>query len=167
MVAFTLYNNPVVSTITDTAEASVRAAAVENGAPTEFPMTPDGDSAATSREPGETAPAEGELKRRTLGAKLVSFVKRLRYGKPPHPDREIRHIENQEEMIKWLRINAKLLTPVHSFYRGIALGLGIVVGTGIVLSLLIHLFAKLALVPLFGDFARQILNYLEATNGAH
>ncbi len=120
-----------------------------------------------AEESAEKHPHLPEEKRQGFGGKLVAFIRRWRYGKPPHPDREIRHIQNQEEMIRWLRINARLLTPLHSFYRGIALGLGIVVGTGIVLSLLIHLFAKLALVPLIGDFARQILNYLEATNGTH
>jgi hypothetical protein len=99
-----------------------------------------------------------------LFRRFISFFKRFRYRREPHPDIEVRHVENQEELIKWLRVNAKLMTPIHSFYRGIALGLGLAIGTGFVLSLLIHLLTKLALIPLIGDFAKQILDYLEMTN---
>ncbi len=98
-----------------------------------------------------------------LYRKLVSILQRLKYRRVPHPDIEIRHVENQEELIKWLRVNAKLMTPLHSFYRGIGLGLGLAIGTTFILSLLIHLLAQLSLAPLIGDFAKQILDYLETT----
>lgn len=159
-----MYNCCVPVNLSDSEISGADAASDEesSNAPGAFPDDETADAADNSNSDSESSlPAS----KRSIGFKLIAFLKRWRHGKPPHPDREIRHIENQEEMIKWLRINAKLLTPLHSFYRGIALGLGIVVGTGIVLSLLIHLFAQLALVPIFGDFARQILNYLESTNG--
>ena len=95
--------------------------------------------------------------------RICHFFKRFNYRHEPHPDIEVRHVENQEELIKWLRVNAKLMTPLHSFYRGVVLGLGLAIGTGFVLSVLIHLLAKLALVPLIGDFAKQILDYLETS----
>ena len=93
---------------------------------------------------------------------ILDFLRRCRYRRQPHPDIEVRHVENQEELIKWLHLNAKLMTPLHSFYRGIALGFGIAIGTGVVLSLIIHLLTTLSLVPLVGDFAKEILDYLES-----
>jgi len=100
-------------------------------------------------------------------AAVLTYIRNLRLRKMPHPDPEIRHLENQEELIKWLRIQARLLTPLHSFYRGIAIGLGVMIGTGLVLSIIVHLLSQLALAPLVGDFAKQIMEYLEtATNGS-
>ena len=102
---------------------------------------------------------------KAFGSYVLDLFRKLRGYRVPHPDIEVRHVENQEELIKWLRVNAKLLTPLHSFYRGIALGFGLAIGTGVVLSLLVHLLTRLALVPLIGDFAKEILDYLGSVNG--
>jgi len=116
----------------------------------------------TSRESHELPRSDGADGKKQVSwhKSVVGFFAKLRRRRVPHPDPSVRHLENQEELIKWLRIQARLLTPVHSFYRGIATGLGVIVGTTIVLSVILAILGKLALVPIIGEFARDILDYI-------
>ena len=104
----------------------------------------------------------GSRWKRFVNGFLAGFRKR----RAPHPDPSIRHLENQEELIKWIRIQSKFLSPLYSFYRGVFTGLGFVIGTTLVLSLLLAALGKLALVPIIGQFAKDILDYIAQTKGA-
>lgn len=97
---------------------------------------------------------------------VAGWLGKLWKRRAPHPDPSIRHLENQEELIKWLRLQAKLLTPLYSFGRGIATGLGFVIGTTLVLSVLLAILGKLSLVPIVGQFAKDILDYIGTAHQA-
>ena len=52
-----------------------------------------------------------------------------------------------------------------SFLKGVAFGLGSLVGAGIVLSLLLYLLSQVEFIPVIGEWATQIINIVEKNQG--
>lgn len=65
---------------------------------------------------------------------------------------------------RWLQVhNSVPRLIVFQLYRGLAFGLGTVLGATVVLSILIWSLSQIDFIPVIGDWAREILVILEPT----
>ncbi len=51
-----------------------------------------------------------------------------------------------------------------NFLGGISWSIGAWIGTTIIVAILVFLLSKVNLIPLIGDFVRDIMNYIAKTN---
>lgn len=65
---------------------------------------------------------------------------------------------------RWLRIhNSMGRLVMFQLYRGLAFGLGTVLGATVVLSLVVWSLSQINFIPVIGDWAAQILEVIEPT----
>lgn len=63
---------------------------------------------------------------------------------------------------RYIRINNSLWRLVlFQFTRGLAFGLGSVLGASILVSLLLWWLAQFEFIPVLGDFTRQLIDWIE------
>lgn len=63
---------------------------------------------------------------------------------------------------RYIRINNSLLLLIgFQFMRGLAFGLGSVLGASILVSILLWWLAQFELIPIVGGFARQLIDWIE------
>lgn len=77
----------------------------------------------------------------------------------PNLAEETRHLShNIASLIKQQGIT-------RSFFRGVAAGLGSVVGATIVVAILALVLRNIQLIPVIGDWVAQIVEYVKASTG--
>jgi hypothetical protein len=59
-------------------------------------------------------------------------------------------------------LNSPLRMLAHQFVRGLALGLGTVVGASILVSVSVYLLSQVDFIPILGDWAAEIAREIEA-----
>ncbi len=71
---------------------------------------------------------------------------------------EVRRLNNH----RFMRIHNSTLTLVwFQFLRGLAFGLGTVIGASALVSVLVVLLSQVEVIPIIGDYATQIIREIE------
>lgn len=66
---------------------------------------------------------------------------------------------------RFIRVHNSLWRLVlFQFTRGLAFGLGSVLGASILVSLLVWWLSQIEFIPILGDFARQLIDWIEIPN---
>ncbi len=66
---------------------------------------------------------------------------------------------------RFIRINNSLWRLIlFQFTRGLAFGLGSVLGASILVSLLVWWLAQFEFIPIIGDFTKQLIDWIEIPN---
>lgn len=80
--------------------------------------------------------------------------------------REVSELRAQVELLnkhKYLRVmNSLPRMLAYNFARGLAVGLGTVLGASALLSLLVWALSTINFIPVIGDWANQIVNEINA-----
>lgn len=67
---------------------------------------------------------------------------------------------------RWLQVHNSLPRLImFQLYRGLAFGLGTVLGATVVLSIVVWSLSQINFIPVIGDWATQILEVIEPTRG--
>lgn len=61
--------------------------------------------------------------------------------------------------------NSLIKLTLFQFTRGLAFGLGSVLGASLLVSLVVWWLAQFEVIPIVGDFTRQIIDWIEAPVG--
>lgn len=72
--------------------------------------------------------------------------------------KEISRLKNMDFMQVF---NHPLKFLGYSFFKGLMLGLGSVLGASVLVALLIYLLTKISLVPIVGDFVKDIIQQIQ------
>ncbi|WGH80156.1 DUF5665 domain-containing protein [Jannaschia ovalis] len=67
---------------------------------------------------------------------------------------------------RWLQVHNSLPKLImFQLYRGLAFGLGTVLGATVVLSILVWSLSQINFIPVIGDWATQVLDVIEPSRG--
>ena len=75
--------------------------------------------------------------------------------------RDALHVLNNHKVIRTFNSMPRMLA--FQFFRGVAFGLGSVIGATIVVSLLISFLAQIEFIPIIGEWAVQIMQEIQPT----
>lgn len=89
---------------------------------------------------------------------------------PPRPSDTLGHeLEALRQEIarlnrnKYLRIQGSVWRMMgHSFLRGLAMGLGTVVGATVLVSVMVYFLSQIDFIPIVGDWAAEIAREIQA-----
>jgi len=80
--------------------------------------------------------------------------------------KEIKELAKSIDRLVYTVANFASNKPKKAFYisliKGIAFGFGSVLGATLLVAIFIYLLAKIQLVPVLGDFVKDILEYMKA-----